>query len=272
MDINQYADMEPWEWPDDIGELLLRLLEDDGADARDRETAIYMAGDPSVVDDALAGALIAIVKNGAADEQLRADAAIALGPALESNDLVMDIEEDEEDEPPLSEDVFDAVQADLEKCYRDGGCPTEVRRRCLEASVRAPQPWHAAAIRSAYLSGDADWRLSAVFGMGYVEGFEKEILESLASDDPDTRCEAVSAAGNWEMEEAWPHIARLLAAGDTDVELLLAAIEAAVNIRPEEVKRLVGPLTDHADPDVADAAQEAIEMAEGILKLEDEDL
>jgi hypothetical protein len=50
----------------------------------------------------------------------------------------------------------------------------KVRRRVLEASVRAPQDWHQEAIREAYSSGDESWRLTAVFCMRFVRGFKDQ--------------------------------------------------------------------------------------------------
>ncbi len=46
--------------------------------------------------------------------------------------------------------------------------------------MRAPQDWHAGAIRAAYLCGDNDWVLTAVFAMSRIRGFEDQILEALA--------------------------------------------------------------------------------------------
>ena len=42
----------------------------------------------------------------------------------------------------------------------DSSIPKQVRRRILEASVRAPEDWHQNAIRAAYSSGDKDWMLT----------------------------------------------------------------------------------------------------------------
>ncbi|MFH1983179.1 MAG: HEAT repeat domain-containing protein [Pseudomonadota bacterium] len=268
MDINKLKELPPWEWPEDTGATLLPLLQNAAADPDDRLLAASMAGDLSVVDDALAGALLAIVEETGADATLRARAAIALGPALENADLMGF---DEEEDVMISEGLFGAIQGVLKKCYRDAGCPKEVRRRCLEASVRAPQEWHAAAIRSAYISGDPDWRLTAVFGMNYIEGFEKQIMESLEDDDPDIFYEAISAAGSWEVDAAWPRIVALVGDADTEKELRLAAIESAVNIRPDDVGEILEPLLDEEDEDIVDAVHEALAMAEAMLEFDAED-
>jgi hypothetical protein len=90
----------------------------------------------------------------------------------------------------------------LQKLYFDNGIPKEVRRRILEASVRAPESWHQNAIQAAYSSGDKDWMLTAVFAMGRVRGFDDQILEALKSADPEIHYEAVEAAGAWGLAAA----------------------------------------------------------------------
>ncbi len=153
----------------------------------------------------------------------------------------------------------------------DTDVPEEVRRRILEASVRAPQNWHQPAIPSAYASDDADWKLTAVFCMCWVSGFDSQILEALKSEDPEIHLEAVHAAGNWELDEAWPHVVELVTSADTDKPLLLAAIDAVASLRPEEAGEILADLTGSDDEDIADAAEEALAMAEGELAAERDD-
>jgi len=130
------------------------------------------------------------------------------------------------DDLPITERAFHRLQESLRKLYRDANVREEVRRRILEASVRAPQDWHEDAIRAAYSSGDEVWRLTAVFCMRFVRGFEEQILEALDTENPDIHYEAVVAAGNWGLDAAWPHVAALVTSKKTDKPLLLAAIEA----------------------------------------------
>ena len=72
------------------------------------------------------------------------------------------------------------------------------------------------------------------------------------------------------MDAAWPHIAALVTSGDTDKPLLLAAIDAAAGIRPREAVEVLADLTDSEDEDIAEAAHEALAIAEGFPE-EDED-
>lgn len=262
MDIAILKDTPPWEWPTGIGYKFLTILRDRQAKASDRLLAAEFAGDMTVMNDALAHALVAIVGNGAEAEELRAQAAISLGPVLEEAYI------DEFVDPefvPISEKTFDKITHALYTAFLDTGLPKLLRRRILEGSVRAPQDWHAEAIRTAYASDDPEWKLTAVFCMNHVSGFDAEIVEALGSTDPDIRYEAVTAAGNWEVEAAWPQVSALVTAGDTEKELLLAAIEAVANIRPLEAGPLLVDLVHSEDEDIVETAHEAMSMAEGML-------
>jgi hypothetical protein len=166
------------------------------------------------------------------------------------------------------------VQVALQRLYGDSRAPQDLRRAALEASVRAPLDWHADAVAQAFAGENAAWKLTAVFCMRYIEGFDAQILESLASGDPDLRYEAVCAAGNWGIEAAWPQVAALLTGKSVDKDLLLAAIDASVGIRPQDAMDHLVELADADDEDIAEAAQEAMAMAETTLDdgdLEEED-
>jgi hypothetical protein len=266
MDLNTLLNTPPWEWPSDAGELFLETLVDKQANESDRLIAAELAGDLVVMNDDLAGALLAIVGNGDESEELRATAAIGLGPVLEQADTEL-VDNDEFDDPesvPIALHTFRNIQDLLHKLYLDESNPKEVRRHILEAAVRAPQEWHIGAISAAYTSGDRDWMLTAVFAMRWVRGFGDQILEALESADPKIRYEAVNAAGGWEMDAAWPHVVALVRDRSTPKPLLLAAIEAVGNIRPAEAGEILYDLTDSRDEDIADAADEAIAMAQAM--------
>jgi hypothetical protein len=269
MNIHALKDLPPWEWPPNAGKIILPVLRDDRADSSDRLVAAELAGDSTVIDDALAGALLSIVGGAHESEELRSTAAIALGPILEQADIDLF---DDPDGLPISEKTFSGIQKSFRKLYMDTGVPKNVRRRILEASVRAPQDWHPDAIRAAYSGNDALWKLTAVFCMRYVRGFDAQILESLESKDADLFYEAVCAAGSWGVEEAWPHIAPLIASKHTEKPLLLAAIEAVAGIRPEEASDILDHLRDSEDEDILDAVNEAVALSGNILGSdEDED-
>jgi hypothetical protein len=258
MDLRTLSETPPWEWPEGTGERLLAVLRDDRAGEADLRLAAELAGDITVVNDEMVAALLSILQRNDQAEPVRCRAAISLGPVLE----VADDEgfEDPED-VPITEGAFQGIQRSLHQLFADPEVPKEVRRRVLEASVRAPQDWHQGAIAAAYQSDDEAWRLTAVFCMRFVRGFEAQILEALDSEDPEIHSEAVQAAGSWGLDAAWPHVAALVASGGTDKPLLLAAIDAAASIRPEEAPELLGDLADSDDEEIVEAVDEALAMA-----------
>jgi HEAT repeat protein len=266
VDLESLRETPPWAWPEGAASRLLATLRNVDAPETERLLAAELGGESVVANDELALALLAIVGSAHASEKLRGQAAISLGPALELADT-MGSGEGEED-PTISEEVFRRVQRSLRELHSDGSVPRGVRRRILEASVRAQEEWHGDAVRAAYRSGDESWRLTAVFCMRYVGGFDDEILESLRSPDPDVRYEAVCAAGSWGVGEAWAPVASLATDEDTEKELRLAAIEALGTIRPRRSQGILLELTDSEDDDVADAAYEALAVANELAEEE----
>ena len=258
MNIKNLKEIPPWQWPKNADQLLLGVLQDDQAPSSDRQLAAELAGDSVVVNDDLATALLSILCNPRESYPLRGQAAISLGPALEYADI--DGFEDPDD-APITEPMFLKIRKMLQKLYMDAETPKEVKRPILEASVRAPEKWHKNAVAAAYRSKDEDWKLTAVFCMQFIRGFDKQIVESLESQNANIRYRAVCAAGNWEIDAAWPHIAALVASEETEKELRLAAIDAAAFVRPHKASEILAPLLDSEDEDIVDAVHEALAMA-----------
>jgi hypothetical protein len=105
-------------------------------------------------------ALLTILCSDAKPEKLHAEAATSPGPVLEQADtddfeVMYDV--------PIPERTYHAIQETLRKTHLDADVPHEVRRRPLEASVRAPQDWHRDAIRAVFNSGDEAWQPTAIF-------------------------------------------------------------------------------------------------------------
>ena len=268
MALKIFEEIPPWEWPEDAAKIFLGVLRDEQADETERLLAAELAGDATVINDELVDALLAIMSASKDSDSLRAKAVISLGPALEY--AYIDGFGDAED-VPISENKFHEIQESLCKFYMDTKIPHEVRRRILEASVRAPQKWHQNAIREAYSSGDDSWRLTAVFGMRFIRGFNDQILEALVDENQEIHYQAVCAAGNWEVDAAWSQIAGLVTTEQTDKPLLLAAIEAASSIRPQDTAQILIDLTKSNDEDIVEAAYEAMAMAEVFLDVEDDE-
>jgi hypothetical protein len=267
MDLKTLLDTPPWDWPRDAGSMLLKTLVDQRANESDRLVAAELAGDFTVINDDLADALLTVVCSADEPDELRARAAISLGPVLEQAET--DGFEDPGD-VPITERTFRNIQDSLEKLYLDNSISKEVRRRILEASVRAPETWHQDAIKNAYSSGDKEWMLTAVFCMRWVRGFDDEILLALKSDDPEIHLEAVLAAGNWALDAAWSHVVALVNDARTPKPLLLAAISAVGSIRPAEAGEILVDLADSDDEEIVEAADEAMAEAQ-IASGEEED-
>ena len=268
MDLKTLRDTPPWDWPEGTGKMFLGILRDGQADESDRLLAAELAGDFTVINDELVDALLSILRSGVESEELRCQAVISLGPALEQADT--DGFEDSDD-VPITEQTFHGTQELLCKLYMDADVLKNVRRRILEASVRAPQDWHQHAVRAAYSSDDGDWKLTAVFSMRFVHGFDDQILEALGSAHPNIHYEAVCAAGNWGVDAAWAHITALVTSKETEKPLLLAAIDAVASIRPGEAGAILVDLTGSDDEEIVEAAHEAIAMAGTISEVEYDD-
>jgi hypothetical protein len=267
-DLKSLQLLPPWDWPPGARKTLHQILRDRGASEADREIAARLAGETVVSNDQLVADLLTILMDSAEPEALRAGAAIALGPTLEETEMEGF---DDSSDASISEETFVRAKAVLKKIYSSDKIPTLVRRKAVEAAVRASEEWQTEAVRQAYLHGDPEWKLTAVFCMGYLSGFDKQILESLDSDDEDLLYEAVGAAGGSEVKEAWPRIARILKSAADDKPLLLAAIEAAPNVNFDEAESLLLELIDSEDQEIAEAAEESLELARAIAKVDDED-
>jgi hypothetical protein len=268
MDIKILQELPPWEWPAESDQLLLGIVSNRSGDPLERLVASELAGDYSVLNDDLAKALLKIVLDDEEALDLRSTAVISLGPALEHADMM---EFEDENDILITQEMFSEILEHLQQLFHRKDLPQELRRRVLEAAVRAPRPWHHEALQSAYAGDDPDWRHTAVFCMGYIGGFDQQILQSLQSSDPLIHFHAVCAAGNWEIEEAFAHVARLVRSDETEKELRIAAIGAAAAIRPEEASVLLGDLIDSDDEDIAEAVLEALAMADGIEGFDLED-
>lgn len=260
MNLKTLTDTPPWEWPEGAGVMLMEILGDEHAEESDRLLAAELTGDFTVINEQLVDALLSILHNGDESEMVRGQAAISLGPVLETADT--DGFEDP-DYVPITENTFCRIQELLRKLYMNADVPKDVRRRILEASVRAPQDWHQDAIRAAYSCNDEDWKLTAVFSMRWVRGFDDQILEALESDNHDVYYQAVCAAGNWGLNGAWSHVSALVTSKETDKALLLAAIEAVATIRPEEAGVILLDLIDSEDEDIVEAVHEVMALVEG---------
>lgn len=268
MNLKMLENTPSWEWPEDAVKEILAVLKNPQADIADRLLAAELAGDYTVLDNDIAAALLAIVANGDEDVDVRCEAVLSLSPALEQADI---IGYDSDEDVPISEALFKKIKNTLKSLYADAQTPVELRRIALESAVRAPEGWHEGAVRAAYASKDDQWKLTAIYCMGFIIGFDRQILDSLESDDTEIQYQAVVAAGNWGLKEAWPYIAALLQAEEVDKMLLMAAIEAVPGVRPEEAYDILSEFTNDEDDEIAETAMEALAMVEMVDDYENGD-
>jgi uncharacterized protein (UPF0147 family) len=139
MDLKALYDKPPWEWPEGADKVILGALRDDGADKSDRILAAALAGNSVIVNDELVDVLLSILRNGGVPENLRDQAAISLGPALELEYADIDGFE-EPDAVPITKQTFRKIQEALRKLYADTGVPKNVRHRFwrLQCAPRRP--------------------------------------------------------------------------------------------------------------------------------------
>jgi hypothetical protein len=278
MTIQELADTSVWDWPPEAGAEILAVLEDRSAAPSERFLATELAGDLMVLDDALAGELLRILNDETEIEDIRGQAAISFGGALEEADIDG---YDNRDDPAVSRDLLERAKEALRGTFQDRQAPKLVRRRALEASVRALAPWHSAAIRAAYRNADPEWKLTAVFCMRFVRGFDREVLDAMDSDDPAILYQAVMAAGDQIVPDAWFRVRALILAAaeghplfpedpDGEWSVLDAAMYAAAVIRPREAPGLLSWFTASQDEDLARAASDALDLAEQMLDGEDD--
>jgi hypothetical protein len=226
-----------------------------------------------IVDDALARELLRFARDPARSDEERGRALIVLGPALEecydeeAPDGTFDAAPPGGEgwwELPLSSAGYRELTEELRRIYLDGAVPKLVRRRALEAAVRAPRDWQREAAATAWRSGDPEWRVTAVFAMGHLPGFEGEIDEAFRGEDPVVRQEAMLAAGRSSAGEALGgSILDVAADRKAPRDERLTAIEALGELQPDGAFEVLDELRDDPDPEIAAAAEEALEDLSG---------
>lgn len=232
---------------------LVEKIRDRSLAEDERLIAIKLGGDLMNMDDPVAEALLAVVTSDEESEELRANAAIALGPVLEDCDL-MGFDFDDDD-VAISEETYSILRRELKRLVLEEHQPRDVRRSAMEASVRAPDDWHEPEIRAALESDDPMWKITAVFSMGFVGGFDRQILAALDDDDPRIEREAILAAGHQSVGEAFPKILALAKSEEAERALRLAAVEALSGYDSTAAIETLHTLAEHEDEEIAELAE-----------------
>lgn len=273
---NELTNLElgPYEdWPPNAGTTVLAGLR--SGDALTVERAARLAW--PVMNGELVDELLLLVE-GDSTPEIRATAAIAFGPVLEDEYETAELGEVVQRlgtlAGALGPEVVGRIQASLRRVFEDESQPKLVRRRAMEASVRGPMEWHADAVRSVAGLDDEDWKVTSLFCMGHLEGFDDEVMATLRSSEGDVLLQAVQAAGQLALEEAGRTVLDLASSDETPEELRVEAIYAVAGIRPEGGDDLLQALTQHDDDEIATAAEDALDeyfMDDDDLDDEDED-
>ena len=224
------------------------------------------------MDEELARAIVDIAA-GNHDDEIRADAIVALGPLIEecADDYIAGFEWGPELGPPVSRETFHSLVQRLRAMYDDESEPKVVRRRAFEVLVRDPQPWQDDEIRKLFASPDEEWRLTAIFGMGAMTGFEKELLEVVTHGEGVQLAEAVRSAGKIELKKAARTIRNFATSNKTERDLRLEAIRALPNVDADSFG-VLEELSQSKDPEIAEAAEDAMEELTLNEAIDDEDL
>lgn len=228
-----------------------------------------------MMDDEIARAFLDVIVSDAGEE-IVADTIIGLGPIIEEAGLDFDddTDEDTDDEfdnefgPGISPEMFRTILREIRALYDETSKPKLVRRRAFEVLVRDSEEWQAQEIRKHLASDDRDWTMTAVFAMGHVPGFDREIAGFVESAQGDLLFEAVRAAAHMEVTEVAIRVRELAQrAGDRDIRL--AAIDALPHVDPK-CRELLEKLARSKDGEVAETASAALDEL-SIWSRDDED-
>jgi hypothetical protein len=232
----------------------------DGTDSEKLEVLEELEGElePEIVEE-----VIRVIERGGSSEVL-SRAAIALGPTLEL--CAWEMDENGEFEAgdfgaPIDMATYERIQKLLYDLYADAGTPVLLRRRALEASIRSRTEWHEGAVRAAWASGDPDWRLTAVFCMGYFGlDFSAEISEAFHSDNEELTAEAIWTIGQLDLRTMLPDVVGVALDEAASRDLRRAAIGALGELGGDEARTALFQLTEEStDKEIVDAAEDALE-------------
>jgi HEAT repeat protein len=241
-----------YEWSASDCRLVVASLASEDTEERRLAASLASALDPEEV----APELLRLFRTDP-DTEVRAAAAIAVGPMLEESDTAID-----EDDMPVEGALVDQWRSALRTVHDDPSEPDLVRRRALEAAVRAPDSWMGPAARRALTSTDPQWRMTGVFAAAHIAGLESLIVASLEDADPEVRIEAVRAAARGGVEEATSRLCEWARSRDTERELRHESIVALAHLPGTQSAEVLERLTGDRDKEVAELAQLSLEEHE----------
>lgn len=190
------------------------------------------------------------------DADVRAEAALALGHFTYLGEL---------DELPKK--THGEIETLLLKTIDDDQAKI-VRRRALEAVSFSNREEVPALIQKAFDSGDKEWMVSAIFGMGRSadRSWSDHVIMMLEDKTPAIRAEAACAVGELEIKETELQLIELL--DDVDDDVRSASIWSLSQIGGEGVRqsleRLLEQAEDHNEINLLEAALDNLAFTEDI--------
>lgn len=260
--LESLAETPSWNWPELAGSWVKAGLRS-GA-SPELLSALQLAAELVVMDDEIAQMLVDILISDRSSE-LRVAAVLALSPGLEeASDVGFDVALDPEfDTTALTRKAFLETRAAVRSVYSDASQPALVRQACLRVAVRAPEDWQDAEVKKAYQSPDREWRLTALECMGWLQGFDRQLVAALAvPGDAELASVAVRAAALAGVELAGPLVLEIARSESTEPELRETAVAALGQLCPPGSDDLLLELTQGGDENLAAVASEALEERE----------
>ena len=190
------------------------------------------------------------------DSDVRAEAALALGHFIYLGEL---------DELPKK--TQQEIETLLLKTIDDDQAKI-VRRRALEAVSFSNREEVPALIQKAFESGDKEWMVSAIFGMGRSadRSWSDNVIMMLEDKTPAIRAEAACAAGELEIKETVLQLIELL--DDVDDDVRSASIWSLSQIGGEGARQslewLLEQAEDHDEINLLEAALDNLAFTEDI--------
>lgn len=183
---------------------------------------------------------------------VRSEVADALGRFVVSMEFGM---LDEDDSAQLTTGLRDVAEEVTE--------PDDVRARALEALGASSEEWVSELIAEFYQGGSDRLRLGALRAMGRNARDEwlPLLLHGFDDEDPELRAASALSAGALLLDDAVDPLL-LLALGDTETEVQLAALGALGEIGSTLAITVLRRLAREGPPEIADAAQGALTQAQ----------
>jgi len=246
-----------YSWPASAAGVVEQAL--DSADPDTLLRSLGIAGDLAVMNQRIATRLLALIA-GSGSAPARVAAVLAFGPALEQAFQVgLDHPFDRSfDEPALTPALFDRIRATLGTLFHDLSQPDELRRASLKSSIHASDSWHREAVSEAFGRPELEWKVTAIYCMGRLAGFEAELVGALASTDQRLKCEAVRSVALRQLEAAGPIVLELAGRTSLGAPVRQAAIEALGWLCPPGSGELLRRLAGSDDQTLAELADQAL--------------